>query len=169
MTMALPGEPVSLRFLARATSVLLLLSGVIALHALTAGHSGGSVTSWSSAAEANFAKPAPSAAGANFHGAGLGADLVVMASTAPTAGALAHDACVDCEEQQAPAHTGSHLLELCLAVLAAAALVLLLLIGCARRAGHLLTHTRMTVSSAIQHQVGEQRPPSLYKLCVMRT
>lgn len=167
MAMASPGGLPSLGLLARAAAVLLLLAGVLAMHAVTAGHGGGNA-SLSSAAGANFSQPASVEAGPHLYGAAPGAHKLMKEQTAVTTSAQAGNACGGCQDHQAPAQTGSHLLEVCLAVLAAAGL-LLLLIGRARRATQRLAHALTTVTVAIQPLVGVLRPPSLSNLCVLRT
>jgi uncharacterized protein DUF6153 len=155
----------------RPVAVLAVLAGVLAMHALTVGHHPGSHVGGS-------ADPAVAAVAVHDHAAAPGSARDVRAIDPRPAGGHAvpttrlpvdPDGCGNCGHGAPdPSHSGSHLLDLCIAVLLAATVTLLLLLVARSPAvAHALTHIRRAVTPVAVRR----RPPgpSLSQLCVLRT
>lgn len=159
--------PRPLAVLVRTAAVLTLLAGVLAMHALTAHH-GPPPATWAPAATAAlYADPVMGVSHEHAStGSVAGAHGPTVAHT--VAGPVNAEGCADCGSHPGPAHTGAHLLDVCLGVLFAATISLLLvMVACARRPARTAPIRRTPrlvrqVSSAL-------RPPSLSMLCVLRT
>jgi len=177
--------------LRRAFAIITLLAGLVGMHALTAGHN--------PVLRATVAiGPADAAAGGYSHLAGpehphqaatdrtavgKAASAAETASghpaarlmlanppTEPAAAAPAiglSDGCVGCGQGQSNSHDGSHLLNTCLAVLLAGAVTFALV--AARRARPDLGREVVAGARAVASQLTGLRPPSLFRLGVLRT
>ena len=145
--------------------VLAVAAGVLAMHALTVGHH--SVPAAASALTQSPALAASSGIGAvrdiRHHAGGIDEGTTGLGLI----GQAAAENCAGCGQgEPGSSHTGSHLLDMCVAVLLAIAL-LSLLTRRTRRGSDLL-------GSVSWRQVGPSvsrrpRPPSLSQLCVLRT
>jgi len=152
--------------LVRTAAVLTLLAGVLTMHALTAHHGPPPATWAPTATAALHADPVMDVSHEHAAtGSQAGAHGLAVAHAA--AGPVNAEGCADCDRQ--PAHTGAHLLDVCLGVLFAATITLLLvMVACARRPAR--TAPRLRAPRLVARHVSRVlRPPSLSMLCVLRT
>jgi hypothetical protein len=98
-----------------------------------------------------------------------------VAAEAAAPATMLDKACTECGRGAAhdaggssgDSHSGSHLLDLCVAVLLAGALTLLLLV--ARRRRSVVALCVVVTLALISLQARAARPPSPFQLCVLRT
>lgn len=161
----------------RAGGVLLVLAGVLALHALTAGHQAAPPTS--DAARVTAPEQAPVAAHKhwpvgsgdrriNNHTAAQ-ADQAAYKDLTPVGPAGPEDECPGCGQHPAPTHPGSHLLDMCAAALLAGAFAVVL--GLLARARQLLPTPRAPARTRVMAEqvLSALRAPCPWALGVLRT
>lgn len=163
-------QRVAAHALRRAVAVLTLLAGLVAMHALTVGHD--PVVTGTVAIGA----PDMAAGGGHIHLAGpehphqAAAHSTAAEGAAPDAAAQAmnlSDSCVGCAHDPGSSHGGSHLLNICLAVLLAGAVTLALV--AARRSRPDRGPAVAAGARVVVSQLTAPRPPSLFRPCVLRT
>lgn len=152
--------------LARTAAMFTLLAGVLAMHALAAGHDATISSSSPVPTTAEAHSAAPVTVFEPSHQVTMPSVDVAMAPAGPTAGMAAVHACVSCEGQHAPS-SGAHLLDVCLAVLSGASALFLLFM---RARDHLSARfVDGGVRVAFRPMLEALRPRPLFILCVLRT
>lgn len=143
--------------------VLAVVAGVLTMHALTVGHHPAPAASSALTTSASAVSLGVAMRDLGLHAGGVAAGTTEMRAV----GRHAADGCTGCGQGgPGSSHTGTHLLDVCLGVLLAFALLSLLTRR--TRAGSIVNgpatwwQARLSVSR-------RPRPPSLSQLCVLRT
>lgn len=182
-------ERVAAQALRRAFAVALLLAGLVAMHALTVGHEPVPSSAVAGAQDvmagghAELEGPAQVQRGTHSHGAsaavtaGTGSmpgatnpngGMTLDEPTVSTPAMILEDGCEGCGDGSGGSHAGSHLFDICLAVLLGGA-VTLVLVAAARPVGLGVSRVAEPRANVIASRQSGPRPPSRFQLCVLRT